>query len=333
MRLTGADDDQLLVYIAANFDPIAVAESIVRHGFWSSDPLVVTREGTENIVLEGNRRLTALLGLARPDLRAEFDDAAAWNALAERKKIDLAMEVPVLLAEQRSDADALIGFRHIAGIQAWSPLQRARFIAHLIDERNLPFDEVAETVGEKESIVRLHYRNQNVLRLIADNDLAEVAEKGEERYGTFTAALNRVGIRNFIGVPSVGEVTEGGDHLDPQFLPAVCELFSWIYGTSEETKVIRETRDLTYLAEVLRDGEAADELRRTRDLEAAYELTGSAGKGLYRQLSMATGSLRSVADRADLLGDEPRALERADELDEIVPRLRSALEGGDGEQE
>lgn len=28
------DDDQLLVYIANNFDPLNVAESIVRHGFW-----------------------------------------------------------------------------------------------------------------------------------------------------------------------------------------------------------------------------------------------------------------------------------------------------------
>lgn len=322
-----SDDDSLLVYIADNFDPLSIAESITRHGFWSSDPLIVTEEEGRNVTLEGNRRLTALLGLARPELRSQFDNSAEWDSRAEETEVTLEMDVPVLRAEQRSDADALIGFRHIAGIQAWSPLQRARFIAHLVDERNQPFSEVAETVGEEESIVRLHYRNQDVLRIIADEGMEEVAQRGEERYGTFTAALNRAGIRNFLSVPSVGEVSEGGRHLNSEHLSEVGELFSWIYGTAEESKVIRETRDLTYLAEVLRDEEATEELRRTRDLEAAFALTGGAGKGLYRQLSAATGSLRSVAERAELLEDEPRALGRVDELEEIVPELRGALEG------
>ena len=284
--LPALDDNALLVYIADNYDPLPIAESILRYGFWSSD-----------------RRLAALKGLVEPALRAQFAEAEAWERALARGTEGVPEEVPVLAADSRADADALIGFRHIAGIQQWSPLQRARFIAHLVEERELPFAEVAETVGENESNVRLHYRNKDVLE-----------------------ALNRVGLRDFIGVPAVGEITENEQCLDEDNLPAVVELFSWIYGTNGDPKVIKETRDLTYLADVVRDEKALEELRRTRNLDIAYALTGSAGKNVYTQLSMATGSLASVVEKASLLQNDPRALDRADEIEELVTRLRAALE-------
>jgi hypothetical protein len=330
--LPNLDDDALLVYIADNYDPLPIAESILRYGFWSSDPLIVTEEEGREVVLEGNRRLTALKGLIDPALRARFAAAKAWERAVGGGAPEVPEEVPVLVAESRADADALIGFRHIAGIQQWSPLQRARFIAHLIEERGLPFAEVAETVGEEESHVRLHYRNQDVLKVIASHGMEDVAVNGEELFGTFTAALNRVGLREFIGVPSVRDVTESGQHLDEDHLSEVAELFSWIYGTDEEQKVIKETRDLTYLADVVRDDKALEELRRTRNLDVAYALTGSAGKNVYTQLSMATGSLGSVVEKAELLQNEPRALERADEIEKLVASLRAALEDCAGDE-
>ena len=58
-------DDDLLRFFDATFEPITVAESISRHGYFGSEPLVVVRENDRWIVLEGNRRLTALLGLAQ----------------------------------------------------------------------------------------------------------------------------------------------------------------------------------------------------------------------------------------------------------------------------
>src|SRR5712691_3315619 len=75
-------DDRLLKHLADNFDAITVAESIARHGFFGSEPLVVTRERERWLVLEGNRRLTAMLGLARRDLRATFRDPDEWEAVA-----------------------------------------------------------------------------------------------------------------------------------------------------------------------------------------------------------------------------------------------------------
>lgn len=324
------EDDPLLVYIADTFDALNVAESIARYGFWSSEPLIVTEEDGRLVVLEGNRRLTALLGLAREDLRSQFASPNPWHRHAEHAGVTLGMEIPVLLADERRDADALIGFRHIAGIQAWSPLQRARFIAHLVEERDQPFAEVAETVGEDEPIVRLHYRNQDVLRLLRRAGREELAKQGEQRFGTFTAAMNRVALRDYIGVPSAADVTEGGEHFDRAYLAKAEDLFSWMYGTEADKKVIRETRDLGRLAEVIRNQEALDELQRTRDLDAAYALTAGAEKTVYRQFAMAMGNLRAVANRAELLAGDQRALDLVVELEDLAAGLRASLESGGG---
>ena len=322
-------DDALLEFVAATYEPIVIAESIARHGFFGSEPLVVTQEDEKWIVLEGNRRLTALLGLARPDLRERFDRAHQWEELAARREISLEMSVPVLEAEERKDADAVIGFRHISGVEQWKPLQRAQFVAYLVDVRDLTFLEVADTVGEEEDVVRMYYRNQSVIRKARDLDRSELADASEERFGTFTAALNRTGIRDFVGVRVVSAVREGQEQLREDKLEAFAELSSWLYGVDGEDKVISDTRNLTELAEVLRAPEALAELRRSRDLSSAYALTPGPPKRLVRQLATAVGHLRSVANSPELIVGEARTEELADELEDLTGRIVEVVRGAD----
>lgn len=314
-------DDQLLVFIDQNYEALIVAESIARHGFFGSEPLVICEEDGRWIALEGNRRLTALLGLARPDLRAQFDKAAKWDELAERREIALDLQVPVLVADERADADALIGFRHISGVMDWKPLQRAQYIAYLIDERGQSFLEVADTVGLEEDIVRMLYRNQSIIERARALGQPEIAEASERRFGTFTAALNRNGIREYIGARTANRVRERAAQLEPDKLQAFVDLASWLYGVDGEEKVIAETRNLTELAEVLREPAALEELRRSRDLSAAYALTPGPPKRLLRQLATAVGHLRSVANSADLLVGQARTEELVDELSDLTGRI------------
>lgn len=319
-------DDELLVFIEKSYEAVTVAESITRHGFFGSEPLVICKEDDRWVVLEGNRRLTALLGLARPELRAGFDDPEEWEQLATRRVVGLDMSVPVLVAEQREDADALIGFRHIAGIVDWKPLQRAQFIAYLVDDRGKSFLEVSDTVGEEEPVVRMLYRNQSILeraRQLGRDDLAEAAEA---RFGTYTAALNRNGIREFVAANTVSGVRAGYEQLDDDRLDALAELSSWLYGTETEEKVISETRDLTALAEVLRAPDAVEELRRSRDLSSAYALTPGPPKRLLKQLAQAVGHLRSVANSAELIVGEARTEELVEELEGLTQQIVTATE-------
>ena len=309
-------DDELLKFVAANYEPLIVAESIARHGFFGSEPLIVTEEAGRWIVLEGNRRLVALLGLARPELRALFGRSDEWDELAQRRLIGLDMSVPVLEAGKREDADAVVGFRHISGVEAWKPLQRAQYVAYLVDIRKESFLEVADTVGEEEDVVRMYYRNQSILERARQLGRDDLADANERRFGTFTAALNRTGIRDFLGVRVVSAVREGTDQLRDDKLDALVELSGWLYGAEGRERVVSDTRQLTELAEILRSDEALAELRRSDDLFSAYAYTPGPPKRLLRQLATAVGHLRSVANSAELIVGEPRTEELVEELQE-----------------
>lgn len=328
-------DIDLMVLLADRFDPLIVAESIARHGYFGSEPLIVCKEDGEWRVLEGNRRLTALYALAHPEIREQFADRAGWSGLRDPAvPITFETQVPVLIADRREDADAVIGFRHIGGALSWKPLQRAQFIAHLVDERDQTFAEVSDTVGEEEPTVRMLYRNQSILHNARDLGHPEILELGESRFGTYTAALNRTGLREFVGAEAVGQVREKSRQLDEPRLGYLVELFSWLYGIEGEQKVIRETRELSMLAEVVKRPSALAELRRTRDLDAAYALTPAPNQSLARQLGIAAGNLRAVVSSVDLLIGDPRTLERAEEMRELLSELFVALErGGSAEVE
>lgn len=320
--------DDLLVKIADSFDPLIVADSIARHGYFGSEPLIVLREGDAWVVLEGNRRLVALLGLARADLRERFADRVEWGQLEPTTTVTLETRVPVITADAREDADAVIGFRHIGQVLEWKPLQRAQFIAYLVDERGQSFAEVSDTVGEEEETVRMRYRNQSILRRAAELGRPDILVLGQKSFGTYTAALNRTGLREFVGAPAIGDVVEHSEQLADDQLPKLVELFGWLYGVEGGRKVIGESRELTRLATVAQHTRALAELRRSRDLDAAYAMTESpkSDRDYIRQLAVAAGHLRAVVEAAEVIVHESRTRTLVDEMRGLLDELQAVLD-------
>ena len=186
-------------------------------------------------------------------------------------------------------------------------MQRAQFIAYLVDERGQSFDKVSDTVGEEDDTVRMRYRNQSILLHASELGRRDVLDAGERSFGTYTAALNRTGLRDFIGAPAIAGVRERTAQLADEALPNLVELFGWLYGLDNDgrvvvgprpehgqRKVIRESRELSMLAAVVQREDALEELRRSRDLDAAYALTPAPNKTLARQLAIAAGNLRAA---------------------------------------
>jgi len=325
-----ADADQAFDHLADAFASLDLAESIARHGYFVSEPMIITEEEGQWVVLEGNRRLTALHGLARPELRANFDSPERWDEAAAQAQVSLDYEVPVLIADEREDADQVIGFRHIGGILAWSPVQRAQFIAHLIDERGESFMDTAEAVGEEESMVRLLYRNQAIITAAEDLGGEEIASRATKRFGIFTSALNRTTLRDFVGANPVSEVEERCDQLSADRLPHLEELSSWLFGSNGDAKVIRESREIKQLAQVVAHDDALEELRRTRNLESALDIAQQVDDPdpakVMRALATGVGHVRTASASIELIAVEPRTAELSEELDELAEQIHDAVE-------
>ncbi len=155
----------LAVDLEIGFEALTVAESVASHGYFESEPLIVIAGSSPGIwvVVEGNRRLTALLGLADSQLRAQFPDAKLWEPLAEQANITLDDEFPVVRLKSRTEATPIIGFRHISGILAWAPWAQARYVARLVDEEGMTYAEVATMIGIDKTKVANLYRDQAIV--------------------------------------------------------------------------------------------------------------------------------------------------------------------------
>lgn len=315
-RLAEAGETELLTFLARHYDILPLAESIANFGYFPSEPLVVIpeeegRDPQEDdeislIVVEGNRRLTALRGLLDEEVRRTLRPPDKWDglaALAERNGVD--ESIPVITALTWSEAAPLIGFRHISGIQGWEPYPKARFIARLADEEGRDFDEVAPLVGEEVGAVRALYRNYRIVEQ-ARGSFGIPTSEAEGLFGIFTAALNRRALREFIDAPQPGAVVRGQPPLPPDAGERFSELLSWIYGTDDDDPVIDESRDLATLAKVVAQVAALDELRASRDLELADEIAGGPGRRLTAYLRRAGNSLEAAEENIDDADEETR---------------------------
>ena len=124
-----ATEEDIVRYLTQHVDVDELLQSIRSAGYVDFEPLIVQRES--RIVLEGNRRLAALRLLSDASLRSklrvplpEVDDP---KALPDR--------VRVKWVDNRTDARAFIGFKHINGPFKWDALAKGPIRGRVVRER------------------------------------------------------------------------------------------------------------------------------------------------------------------------------------------------------
>jgi hypothetical protein len=325
----GGSQEDLLRYMLDEYEPIVIARSISRYGFFASEPLIVIeKEGTKGknlkyVVVEGNRRLAALRLIADADLRAAVEAEEEWDELAE--SADLPDEIPVVLAASREDVAPIIGYRHISGIEEWDPTAKARFIAHLIDDQAKSFSDAALIVGERETDIRSMYRNDAILEQARDEFELDTT-RAEAAFGIFNQAMGNVPVRAFVGAPDPRDVDPKTYPLADEYAGELEELLSWLFGDENNPKVIGESRDITrYLTTILQSDDALEVLRDTRNLELAFITAGGTRDRLLRRLANARGSLQAAREDIDEHVGDKEVIGLVDECAEAVTDLREAL--------
>jgi hypothetical protein len=288
----GTDDQvALATFIARKYNAIEIARSVATNGFFESEPLIAVKEGSLWRVVEGNRRLTALKGLADANVRRSFTSGSKeWERLA--KRADMPTHFPVVVTASEDEIWPILGYRHISGIEPWDPYAKAQFIVSRVDA-DVSWERVAIIVGESETSVRSHYRNFMINEQARDDfdiDSTEV----EGQFGTFTRAMGSVPIRAFIKAPAPGDVHPKAKPLPSSKRAQTKELLSWVFGVDGRDPVIDESRQLTELALVLADEKSTDVLRSTRDLIEAYLVSPGQRDDLAKRLRRADTLMRTT---------------------------------------
>ncbi len=331
-NLRDSDQEQLAVSLDLGFEAYTIAESIASHGFFNSEPLIVIpQEGQQGkwIVVEGNRRLTALLGLAIEELRNQFPEPAKWAELAAKSGITASTPVPVVVVRNRSEVIPIIGFRHISGILAWTPYAQARYVAKLVDEDKMPIGEVAKTIGIDRTKAGNLYRDQ-AIALQAEHLGLETGPL-EQAFSLLTVAMGNVELRDHIGAPLASKLLPGADPVPANRVEELKEVLAWVFGRDGNAPLIDDSRQIGKLATVVGSPIGLAALRGGETLEVAQQRSQEAGADprlrLLNRLRAARNAATAAKDDLSALPDDKDARAAIDELKDAVDALLEIIDG------
>ena len=328
---SGNKQIRLAQIIEMGFEAYAVAESMCRYGYFPSEPLIVMKSDKypeKFVVLEGNRRVTALLGLTVPEVRSSFASAERWESLAASCHITNSNTIPAVLVQSREDCAPVIGFRHISGILSWSPYAQARYVASLIDGRGLSFSEVAEMVGKKRGDVADLYRDQ----AIADQAKKLGIDTGgiEQTFSLLTVAMGTTKLREYVGAPMGAHTVPGKDPIPSEKQKNLKEALAWIYGTPTTQPVISDSRQIAKLGNVISHPDGLKAIRAGKSLDEASQAIQDAGadplKRLMLQLKTANSALMATLDVIEEFSDEDDVREMYETIVETVRSIGSVVD-------
>jgi hypothetical protein len=307
--------ENILQYVRENGELTELARSFADNGYFVQEPvLLVRRKGKGFTVVEGNRRVSTLKLLQQDP--PPFIDVE----LTPARKGELAL-VPGVVLGSEDDLHRYVGFRHISGLQPWSPEAKARYLYLEVEKERLsdddPFRVVARRVGLQPAQVRQAYLAYAILRFAADNlslDVGGVVDHAKRRFGVWLRAVESPGIRKFIGVDSPTTYREVVSALEQlRKVPARLREVVNDIAPPKGLPILEDSREVTLYARILENAEALKAKREDRSLESAREIVGR---------EAFVGRVLKVEKTLDALSRELSAFEEAPE-DGVVDAVES----------
>ena len=130
------DSHSVQAVIEEMFDDEGVQDlmlSIGQKGYFEGEPLLVTRESGQLVVVEGNRRLAAVK-LLNQQIQPPARRRTSVNQIIAEIVEAPPTELPCIEYPSRRDVKRYLGYRHITGIKEWDALSKARYLADIRQE-------------------------------------------------------------------------------------------------------------------------------------------------------------------------------------------------------
>ncbi len=259
-------EDEVLDYLVDHADVEELIQSILSSGWLDYEPLIVL--SSDNVVLEGNRRLAALRIHTDLDLRSRLKIDLGENL--EKNAIPAAIRIRRV--PTRSAARDFIGYKHINGPFKWDALSKAKYATDWHEDGG-EIRQISRRLGDSHNTV---VRLVNGWRILKQSqkvgfDMAQTTGKSFPFSHLYTA-ISRPNVRRCLGL----QVDDIAKALQPDPVPkekheSLLEFMSWLYGQRKEPSVIRsQNPDLNKLVEVLGNSTTRTMLEGNRDLDAAY---------------------------------------------------------------
>ena len=276
-------EDVLDVISDWTLDELAVSY-LESGGFWTYEALLVVEEelyGEQRlVVVEGNRRLAALMYLRRAVNKEKVPKK--WSSIIENSDTPegffekLFNEIPYIQADSRQDVETFLGFRHVTGIKQWNPEEKAQYIAWLIDERDMTYEEVMRKIGSKTSTVRENYISYQLLLQIEVDVEDFLPEYAEGRFSVMYLTLKKLGVRNYLQIDIMADPETAKKPVPEDHLKNLENFALWLFGNNKQPPLFEDSRQANQFDTILKSEEAVRYLETTENpkFDYAHQLAG-----------------------------------------------------------
>lgn len=270
--LSDTPEEEILKILWESMDVRELVQSMAASGFFPHEALIVTNDGSKNIVIEGNRRLAALKVILDSDIGA----TNGWDIPEISEEIKRGLKSVPVMFSSRNDSWRFLGFKHVNGAAKWTSFAKAKYIAHVHREYGQSLSDISRQIGDGFGTVKKLFHGLMVLEQADSSGVFKI----DNRYNTRLAfshlytGLGYEGFRDYLGISD--ESTESVDPVPKENLAHLGEVCSWLYGdksASQAPAIKSQNPNLRQLNGILKNREAIQALRDSNDIESAFEFT------------------------------------------------------------
>lgn len=306
VRMQDQEAEAVFDYMLRNGNIVELMVSIGEMGYSSAEPLLVVPDEKEEgkyVVVEGNRRLTALKLLLNPSLAKVKKLTVAETA---NRAVHKPTEVPTLVYTERNDVLEYLGYRHITGTKAWGSLQKAIYVQQLCKFQKRESTSFADALRKSADIMASDVQNVKKILIAlgvynAANDVGywnSGLQEDELEFSLLYTAIGYANIKRFLStdINCKLDINEqfGVENLN---MDRVKDLFDWVFVKKNDGKsLVGESRKLAVLAKVVASEPGLAAFEKSGSLEEALLYTGEVEISYRKLLQASLKSLKGAQD-------------------------------------
>lgn len=320
--IVGRSQDEMISFIGENYSIEELMQSIGENGFFNGEPLIVCpSDNNKYLVIEGNRRLTALKLLSNPELMER--PSAAIRRISE-EAVNNPEIVTAAVFENRTDVLNYLGHRHITGVKSWSSLAKARYLKQLFDNTSADNDlderlrVVSKRIGSRKDYVQKTLETLFIHQLIERENYFDIEDvnEGNIPFSVFYTAYSRTEVKRFISYPQNPFVS-----CDDVNLEALKYLTKWFCDKQANGRtVLGNPSNLPKLSAILASDAALVELKSGASIDEAYKYTETYAENFLDSLHKAK---RALSEANSFVAEVDWTEECNAEINSIINQARA----------
>lgn len=311
--MQNSTESEIIKFMLSQGSTLELMLAIGVNDFFAGEQLLVVESSSESgkyIVVEGNRRLTAVKLLNEPAL-ATIQKTKIGKILEEVNFRPT--EIPCLIFDEKEEIYNYLGFRHITGIKSWRLLEKSRYVYELKENfKSLDFfntcREIAKLIGSRRDYICRLIIGYELYLIIEDNDFYGIHQLDDTNfYFNYLAdSLTRANIANFIGV-NLDEENPLKNLNNENFK----NLIQWFFVKNDQnkTRLKGDSTDLKYLNSILGNANSTKYFNDGASLIEAFELTDELNLVFKNYINRSLKSLESADKIVHKISEFPPSAE------------------------